>query len=132
MTETEAEAFVRKHWERAYVRFPTHSYANETWEYQLGSITKDGFRTPDEAWLAAAAFTEQRREEIRQVEREIEVLLPRFGKEDDWRAWAQNGWSKPLHTAASVREHHAWARILASEQATLDALRQGMKEASDE
>ena len=80
------------------------------------------------SWYAAAEFTRNRMEEIRQVEREIEVL----------ESWITNrlSWILPINDslawegpglANKARYVITYSRILAREQAALDELKRGMK-----
>jgi hypothetical protein len=120
MTATEAEALVRKHWQWVQVRLsePYEGVPQGKWVARLPLLpfSQIGFDTEDEAWFAAAAFTEQRREEIRQVEEEIDYV---------------SGFNRIPHRSGKYEEHPVWTRILAREQAALDALRQGWKEDGD-
>ena len=104
----ENEQFVRQHWERV----ATGAAALHLSDY-CAPIVASGNEFA--SWQAAREFTEQRLEEIRQTEEEIDVIregitLAEENEEDNKR------YGNPFR------------RILADEQATLAALKQGLKE----
>ena len=103
----EDERFVREHWEDVTVewgRIEGKLYGMAT--SQSRPIYLHGYKTEAEIWAAARRFTEERLEQIRQVEEEIQYL--------NFRVMAP--------------ELDILERILAREQAALDSLRRGMKQ----
>lgn len=100
------EEFVRQHWFLVL----DDGYSVEV----VNGIKFAGNRN---RWSAAAEFTRNRREQIRQVEREIEAV----------RA-AQEYWIRYTDDPKIC----LWSRILAREQAALAELRRGMRQSSPE
>ena len=107
------EAYVRSKW----VRVLNHGTRRHPIPILNGVEVKIPFAEWDEGWKAAAAFTLQREEEIRQVEEEISLLLN----------------SMPLQVVVIGNTpipdvQAARSRILAREQAALAELKKGWKE----
>jgi len=89
-----------------------------------GVEVKIPFAEWDEGWKAAAAFTLQREEEIRQVEEEVRLLT-----DQERHEWAASSISPPdgaqqCYIVRALR----FGRILAREQAALAELKKGWKE----
>jgi len=112
MTPDEKE--VRDAWERAE-ECPRESKMGdgEEWVISLGGFyytmhMTDWVESQTAAWSAAAAFTRERKEQIRLVEEEIDYV----------RAFIK---------LPSGEEHSVWSRILAREQAALAELKRGMR-----
>ena len=81
-----------------------------------------------DSWAAAAEFTRNRLEEIRQVEREIEELLTFSGSGGDWCEWGIEGpYVADKEVASLIRGYTTRCRILAREQAALAELKRGMR-----
>ena len=89
------------------------------------------FLTEDEIWSAAAAFTDDRLEQIRQIERNIQWLNESFPDLShlDWACNVEecDHYSCNLWVPEFVIGQCARNRILASQQAALAELRRGMK-----
>jgi hypothetical protein len=128
------EQFVREHWSEPWLA-DSHDgkhYGIVLATASLAVWSKDRsgwaeFGTPEQAWSAAAAFTRERLEQIRQVEQEV-------GKVD----YEQNEafmlirdvppkWVHPEMIVMWVRSLCATSRILAREQAALTELKKGMR-----
>ena len=122
------EELVRSAWERCRVRFsePHEGYAQGVYVAEV-PMWKTSHKVESEAWSAAAEFTRERLEQVRQVEQEIELLRPSVGSDCEWVAWIENGWGLPEFQAGNIRNYVGWARILAREQATVAELKRGMK-----
>ncbi len=84
-------------------------------------------RKANSAWSAAAEFTRERLEQIRQVEREIEVLEPFAEGRMPNKLEQLPPWANPVLHLELLRRGFAIRRILAREQATLAELRKGMR-----
>jgi hypothetical protein len=123
------EEFVREHWESVRASF----YLDSPYTFilvgrsdldtvQKFHSTHHGFET---AWAAAAEFTRERLEEIRQIEREIEILelaLPlRLDSIEDHLLAAVEA------TPRLGRDFTTLFRILKREQDALAALQNGMR-----
>ena len=86
---------------------------------------EEDYESADLAWEAAAEFTLERIEEIRQVEIEIGMIerqiacAPEF--DEAFKIWSAND---IRNSAANI---FRWSRILAREQAALAELKTGMK-----
>jgi hypothetical protein len=111
---TDNEKKVREAWKFADIRHTSLTSAGP-WYVVFGG---DGFdkafhgRWPETVWHAAAAFTDERRERIRQVEEELDRII--FAV-------------KAAPVLVNTDEQLIWHRILTREQAALDDLRKGMK-----
>lgn len=142
------EKFVREHWERAEA-CPSLvkpqcciSLGGRGFTRKTVPDTISGY-APNEkaAWAAARAFTEERLEQIRQVNREIE-LLASYGKQYTRESLASvvaehdadgreceeerfENWLKRL--PFYVRENCTMERVRAREQEALADLQRGMK-----
>jgi hypothetical protein len=146
--------FVEQHWENA--RFESVFDNSRAWLYKPGvSLPRDRGRvlanrsgggewilsgnsntkfeiskalTEAAAWSAARQFTEERLEEIRQVEREIEAAEAEAGDAQDWHDWCVSGPYVPdKEVASAIRRYATRCRILARERAHLESLQRGMK-----
>jgi len=124
------EEFVREHWERVH----TGAAALHLSDY-CASIVVNAEEFPD--WSAAAAFTRERLEQIRQVEEEcglLESLAPVIHR-DDLHMWAgidadpDDATIDDCETIAidNSKFQCRVQRILAREQAILAELKRGMK-----
>jgi len=74
---TEDEKFVRDHWEWVLVgeAQPYAGYKEHEFVWQLpGHKCYEGYESKEKVWSAAAEFTRERLEQIRQVEEEFTVL----------------------------------------------------------
>jgi len=106
---SEDEKFVREHFDGVWLRGARKSGCWVQWgEASLGRLVF----SEAEAWSAAAAFTRQRLEEIRQVEEEIENIRSS---------------SEGLQENGEYYRMRVFDRILAREQAALAELKRGMK-----
>ena len=127
---TEDEKFVRDHWE-VHVSwgrtFPGHS--TPTFHLKLPVIWHDGLnvmfaQSAEKAWSAAAEFTRERLEQIRQIEEEYVVLGA-----NQIRAWREAGlcsdWSEG-RTFFFV-EWVRIARTMSRLESILAGLKRGMK-----
>jgi hypothetical protein len=98
------------------------------WEIRFADgIAQSGYDTAAKAWSAAAEFTRRRLEEIRQVEREIQ-LYTRLD-EKFWEYWthvAATHWDWEDMSEA-IREWCCKARILARELQVLAKLKRGLR-----
>lgn len=118
-TPAENEQFVREHWVRVWIN-------PRTKEPRIGDIF---FLT----WAAAAEFTEQRQEEIRQVEEEVAQIDDLIGYKlsDIMREIDEipppHIESDPAILLIYVRDLCEYSRILAREQAALESLTKGMR-----
>jgi hypothetical protein len=74
-------------------------------------------------WQAAREFTEQRLEEIRQVEEEIKLLIEQVRHEWALQSLSPDDGAQQLYIVRALR----FGRILVREQAASLALKQGMK-----
>jgi hypothetical protein len=128
-----AEQFVREHWEQVtYSDTAVGVLAGPHYViiggYPNGPQKFAAYRhTPEEAWSAAAEFTRERLEQIRQVEQEV-------GKVDYEQNEAfmliRDVPPKSVHLEMIVmwvRSLCATSRILAREQAALAELKKGMR-----
>ena len=104
---TEDEKFVREHW-------PYLHQGEATNRIYLNGLDTNSSQTAFVDWAAAAEFTRQRLEEIRQTQEGIEILS---------RVGATGNTNGQLQDCA-----RAIARILAREQELLASLKKGMKE----
>jgi hypothetical protein len=120
------EEYVRAHWE-----FCSTSRANSLWGVHVGSrgeltlVPHPLVETEPDAWAAAAEFTRERLEQIRQLEEEITQIqcdIVRASKEAD--EWQSGG----MDVLASSWNDTEWcySRILARLESALADLRQGM------
>jgi hypothetical protein len=127
------EQFVREHWSEPWLA-DSHDgkhYGIVLATASLAVWSKDRsgwaeFGTPEQAWSAAAAFTRERLEQIRQVEEEITQVGHALGKEI---AQKREDEGAGYDVLASDDEDHVviWNRILAREQAALAELKKGMR-----
>ena len=130
MTDRE---FVEQKWNRPFVRnaeFGSTRFIVVAWDgkKQVRVGVKDR-STPDDAWSAARAYTEDLLEQIRQAERGVEniqyaidcIVWHFLCPPDCIEIW-------PECSGENARDAVTWHRILAREQATLDALKIGLKE----
>lgn len=111
------EDFVRAHWDLGKWE-PRRGHDGR---YGIAGVPNSG-RCDDlsDAWLCARAFTEQRLEEIRQVEREIELIAENVDGRAHRIRYGGEAW--PIAT----RLQATFARILAREQQALADLKRGM------
>lgn len=127
MTPKEAEAYTRARWKD--VQFHESAYAATVYRPDEDTIeTIHGIGsggTAAQAWLAAAEFTLQREEEIRQKREEID-LTQRLTKDSE--AFSRNRNFTPQHRQDCHVENVVFKRILAVLEAQLAALLVGMKE----
>jgi hypothetical protein len=109
------EEYVRSKWEAVEVE--QDCYAD--WYYSLGGIydSTQHFSTEEETWSAAAEFTRQREEEIRQVEAEVAMARKLFME------------SAVFDTNSS--ETAIFDRIFAREQQALADLKRGWREVNE-
>jgi hypothetical protein len=116
MSMSDNERAVREAWEWVQVRLaePGEGVDSGDWVVRLPLLpfSQTGFDTESEAWRAANEFTEERLEQIRQVEEEIKVA--KFKRNTD----AASGF---------IAHVVVWDRILASRQSALQELKRGMK-----
>ena len=113
MTPKEAEELVRARWKSVQ-----RTMGPNPWALRISCARYfDG--TQDECWLAAAEFTMQREEEIRQKREEI-IKVQR--QVDDHHFFCQR------NLYGAERDGAIWERILAVLQSQLAALLAGMKE----
>lgn len=112
MDQQSDEQFVRSRWGWVQVRTaePYEGIPQGKWSVRIPLLpfSQIGFPSEVEAWSAAAAFTREREEQIRQVEEEIALV-------------GGIGHMAPCE-CCGVRD-----RILAREQAALAELKKGMK-----
>jgi hypothetical protein len=86
--------------------------------------------TPEEAWSAAAEFTRERLEQIRQLEAEIDAAdVMRKSSTAAVKGAVLRGEHDLPFLLEDVRSTCAWQRILARLEAALDDLNRGMKKA---
>lgn len=126
----EDEEFVRAHWIKA------SAFDGRSWGGTCGVHVWDGERclhhfgdyvSPEAGWSAARAFTEQRLEEIRQVEEEIAVIaLFVAGREE--AAIDRYAPIEKIFRSALLAQGDSLSRILAREQQALADLKRGMKQ----
>jgi uncharacterized protein YjbK len=130
MTETEAESYVREHWPDCHYWLDSYDDGKKTYaKIDSGNrvIAAVQGGTEKAAWQAAAEFTWQREEEIRQVEEEIKALTKNsYAGCEDYHQVLEGA----RDIVPRVRHHHALSRILARERAHLTELKRGMKETS--
>ena len=81
-----------------------------------------------DSWSASAEYTTARREEIRQVEKEITTIADDLCDIANWRIFLEEN-TDLKGIVRYVRYQCRCCRILAREQATLAELQRGMKEA---
>lgn len=108
------EDLVKKHWRTGRVSNASDEDGVVPHAYEIVGIPgapNNWHHTPEEAWSAAAEFTRERLEEIRQLKEEITLVT--FHKRTD---------------AASRFAHNEepWSRILVRLQRELDNLQRGM------
>ena len=115
-TPEENEQFVREHW--ANVALEDHRECCGRFDpFRVVIDSKELWHGPwcaylEEAWAAAAEFTEHRMEEIRQVEMEIALL----------RGLLFLLSAEPGDLTAPI-----WERVIVREQAALESLKKGMR-----
>jgi hypothetical protein len=117
---TEDEKYVREHWEDPWLADSWDKQhwgvvlitaALAVWSKQQNSVAE--FKTPEQAWSAAAEFTRDLKQQIRDVEEEIRVAN---GCISAWSGSNDYGGLAPMK------------RILAREQAALADLKRGLRE----
>jgi aspartate/tyrosine/aromatic aminotransferase len=127
---TEDEQIVRKAWKWAQVRLanPFEGFAKGKWVARLSCChSQTGFNSEAEAWSAARAFTEERREQIRCLESEIEDVQDLLDADATMaREAANNG--DPYIANVGASGAAAYLRILIREQAALAELKRGLHE----
>lgn len=112
MDEITNRELVERHWEHTHVCDGSYRSLPSGTVLIMCGTSHHGF----DDWSAAAAFTRERLEEIRQLEREIEVVE---GARDVCGMWKG--------TTAYVRQHCTWSRILSRLQSALAELKKGMR-----
>jgi hypothetical protein len=124
------EQFVREHWER----IDAHDWVNhingdtgfliaiepscEDGSIGIGMEFHEEAKPKSQAWSAAAEFTRDRLEEIRQLEEEIAMVR---GDRDDMLRHIN------FHELEWIVECARWSRILARLESALEDLKKGMK-----
>jgi hypothetical protein len=121
------EEYVRSRWEKAYEPIAQRGLIGiDIWVEGSIIFRFHGDNRPA-AWQAAADFTHECEEQIRQVEREIWLLDNKIKTFTPAIDRAMEG--SALFAAELVREQYAWYRILAARQAALAELQRGWKQA---
>jgi hypothetical protein len=128
----EDEKYVREALERAEA-CPRESKTSEgeEWAISLGGFyytkhSTDWCESETAAWSAARAFTEERLEEIRQIERDIQFMTGEVSI-DDILTMAKFNPAKPQVAVDWTREYCTVQRILARLIAIREELRRGMR-----
>jgi hypothetical protein len=138
-TTAEAEQFVREHWAhiRTWVRdldsygtdqfnigvFLSEESANCRMDYMRRWQEDDTLQGIATAWAAAAEFTEQRMEEIRQVAGEVRLLEEQVRHEYAEAALSPPDGAQQCYIVRALR----FDRILRSKTAELKSLRKDMR-----
>jgi hypothetical protein len=104
------ERIVREAWEDYSIMIREFPNSSPYWIYLGEEFCTGPHKTEAKAWRAAAEFTTQRQEQIRQVGEEIKIVRNEL-------SLGRDRWNSP-----------EFIRILAREQAALAELQRGMKE----
>lgn len=121
----EDEKFVREHWTDISV---TRANTYPSIWLALGGTNVQGwpFKTDAEAWSAARAFTEQRLEEIRQLEAEIAFMDEYMFTTKEVLAMAELNSQRPSVGFDATVDLCRSSRIINRLQRELTTLQQGM------
>jgi hypothetical protein len=128
------EEYVRANWEWAACWEPNNDveFGHDEWivgiaDKACSPSTESRFDANSKAgaWSAAAEFTRERLEQIRQLDEEIEVVAQQVVMASNWIVSCGENLEGERCAKAHIEK---WSRILARLEAALAELRQGMTE----
>lgn len=124
------EEFVRAHWEQPELTDHTICCAEDEsdapYRVQIGLIVCKWAASPEGAWSAAAAYTRERLEEVRQLRREVDYMRR------EWQTvsvWVDVDMTDGNSDVDGVRDLHVCSRILSRLESILADKLRGMREA---
>lgn len=127
------EQFVREHWSDRLFDNGLHLYEGaRSFHLRLGQRKFDFTqKTKQECWSAARAFTEDRLEQIRQVEEELSLLYGQRASLGEWIAHKlldlEFNQIDAQEVPIRVRQLHRTERIIARIETTRDDLKRSMR-----